>query len=172
MRAELAHTQRHLAGLRLHMGDGEVLTKYVFPFIDEDWAVAFTIVDAMTYGPRVFEGPLDLRSGALYSQEPTTKLERISSLPLKRFETVVHFDPWWAFRGIGGVDRDWVKAILASNLAGTFFHEGTTYKVHDLEFNPTLDSAEALVAKDPVFRTVSFHRSDLDLLLLRHPAVT
>ncbi len=170
MKAEPTHTQRHLAGLRLHMADAEVLTKYVFPFVAEDWTVAFTVVDAMTYGPRIFRGPLELRAGALYAKEPTSKLEKIVSMPLDRFETVVHFDPWWAFRGVGGVERDWVKAILASNISGTFNHEGTSYKVHDLVFTPALDAVDALVAKDPVFRTVSFHRSDLDLLLLRHPA--
>lgn len=170
MKVEPTHTQRHLVGLRLHMEDAELVTKYVFPFLGEDWSIAFTVVDAMTYGPRVFRGHLDLRSGALYTKEPTSKLEKIASMPLERFETVVHFDPWWAFRGVGGVERDWVNAILASNIAGTFNHEGTTYKVHDIQFNAGLDAADALVAKDPVFRTVSFHRSDLDLLVLRHPA--
>lgn len=170
MKAELLHTQRHLAGLRLHMADAEVVTKYVFPFVGEDWAVAFTVVDAMTSGPRILLGPLELRSGALYTKEPMSKLETMASVPVERFETLVHFDPWWAFRGVGGVERDWVNAILASNIAGTFNHEGTTYKLHDLVFNPHLDAADSLVAKDPVFRTVSFHRSDLDLLLLRHAA--
>lgn len=169
MKAEMLHTQRHLVGLRLRMADAELVTKYVFPFVNEDWSVAFTVVDAMAYGPRIFQGPLALRSGALHTKESTSKLEPISSLPLKRFETVVHFDPWWAFRGIGGVERDWVKAILATNIAGTFFHEGTTYKLHDLEFGPDLDRLDAIVAKDPVFKTVTFHRSDVNLLLLRHP---
>lgn len=170
MKAELAHTQRHLVGLRLHMADAEVVTKYVFPFIGEDWRVPFAVVDAMTYGPRILRGPLELRSGALFTQEPTSRLETIPSMPLEVFERLVHFDPWWAFKGVSGVDRDHVKAILASNIAGTFNHEGTTYKLHDLEFTPALDAVEALVAKDPVFHTVSFHRSDIDLLRLRHPA--
>lgn len=170
MKAEVLHTQRHLTGLRLRMADGELLTKYVFPFVAEDWSVPFAVVDAMTLGPRIFQGPLVLESGALQTKEPTAKLEPVSSVPLARFETVVHFDPWWAFRGIGGVPRDWVRAILAANLAGTFFHEGTTYKLHDFEFSPGLDRLEAVVGKDPVFKTVRFHRGDLDLLLLRHPA--
>ncbi len=169
MKVELAHTQRHLAGLRLHMADAEVVTKYVFPFVDEAWSVAFTVVDAMTYGPRVFRGRLAPRSGALYAQEPVSALEPIPSVPPDRFEGLVHFDPWWAFRGIGGVDRVWVDAILASNIAGTFNREGTTYKLHDLEFDPDLRTVDAVIAKDPVFRTVAFHRGDLNLLLLRHP---
>lgn len=169
MKAEVLHTQRHLAGLRLHMADAELVTKYVFPFLDENWSVAFTVLDAMTYGPKVLQGPLQLRNGALYAKEPATKLEPVTAIPLKRFEEVVHFDPWWAFRGVGGVDRDRANAILGSNIAGTFHHEGTDYKVHDLEFDPALASLVALVAKDPVFRSVSFHRGDVDLLLLRQP---
>lgn len=169
MKTELLHTQRHLAGLRLHMADGEVLTKYVFPFVDGAWSVAFTIVDAMTHGPRLFRGSLELRSGALYAHEPTSALEKVSAMPLERFEQVVHFDPWWAFRGIGGVEREWVNAILASNVAGTLNHEGTTYKIHDLAFDPSLKTLDAILAKDPLFRNASFRKGDLDLLLLRRP---
>lgn len=169
MKAEVAHTQRHLAGLRLHMADGEVLTKYVFPFVDESWTVPFTVVDAMTYGPRLFRGSLELRSGALYAEEPVAKLEPITALPLPRLEEVVHFDPWWAFRGIAGIDRTWADAILASNIAKTFNHEGSVYKVHDLEFDAALRALDGLVAKDPVFRPITFRKGDLSLLALRSP---
>ena len=169
MRPERLATQRHLAGLRLHMADAEVVTKYAFPFIDAAWSVAFVVVDVMAVGPRVFRGPLELRSGALYTTETRSKLETVSGIPSARFDELVHFDPWWASRGIAGVDRAWVDAILASNLAGTFNHQGTTYKVHDLEFDAGLRSLEALVAKDLVFRTVSLHRGDVELRALRHP---
>ncbi len=171
MRVEPVSTERHLVGLRLHMADKEVLTKYVFPFVDDAWSVPFTIIDAMTYGPRLFRGGLELRSGALYTKEPSTQLEPIPSLPWERFESVVHFDPWWAFRGVAGIDRPSVNAILASNIAGTFNHEGTTYKVHDLVFDPVLETLDALVAKDPVFRNASFRKGDLDLLALRKPVL-
>jgi len=151
------------------MADGEVLTKYVFPFVDDSWAVAFYAVDAMTYGPRLFRGSLELRTGALYSKEPTSGLEPVTAVPVARFEELVHFDPWWAFRGIAGVDRAWVEAILASNIAGTFNHEGSTYKVHDLEFDAALKTLDSVVAKDPVFRTVTFRKGDVPLLGLRKP---
>ncbi len=169
MKTEVPHTERHLAGLRLHMADAELVTKYVFPFVDEAWSVAFTVVDAMTVGPRLFRGNLELRAGALYAKEPRSALEPLSAVPLERFERVVHFDPWWAFRGVSGVERDWVNAILASNIAGTFNHEGTTYKVHDLVFDPALKTLQSVAAKDPVFRDASFGKGDVELLLLRHP---
>ncbi len=169
VKREPTSTQRHLAGLRLHMADGELPTKYVFPFVDDAWKVVFTVVDAMSLGPRLHRGTLELRGGALYSPDPRSKLEPITALPLSGFETVVHFDPWWVFRGIAGIERAWVDAVLATNIAGDFNHEGSAYKVHDLVFDPGLRTLDGLVAKDPVFRTVTFARGDLSLLALRKP---
>lgn len=169
MKAEVASSQRHLTGLRLHMADGEVQTKYVLPFVDESWRVAFVVVDAMTQGPRIFRGPLELRAGALHSPELVAKLEPIMAVPVSTFDPVVHFDPWYVFRGVGGVDRAWVDAVLATNIAGDFNHEGSVYKLHDLVFDPGLKVLEGVVAKDPVFRTVTFRKGDLSLLLLRKP---
>ncbi len=169
MKAETLHTQRHLVGLRLQMADAELVTKYVFPFVDTDWKVPFVVVDAMTVGPRILHGDLELRSGGLHTKAPESQLEPITSVPVERFADVVHFDPWWAFRGIGGVPREWIDAVLASNLAGSFSHEGTNYKVHDFVFAASFGSLDALVAKDPVFETVSFVHGDLELLPLRPP---
>ena len=169
MKAEVRPTQRHLVGLRLRMADAELVTKYVFPFLDDNWSVAFTVVDALSYGPRVLRGNLELREGVLRTDARTSQLEKITTVPLERFGELVHFDPWWAFRGIGGVPREWIEAVIASNVAGTFNHEGTTYKLHDLTFNASLTALDVLLAKDPVFREVSFARGDVDLLQLRHP---
>jgi hypothetical protein len=172
MKAEVASSERHLAGLRLRMADGEVPTKYVLPFLDESWKVAFTVVDAMTLGPRIFRGALELREGALYSGEPVANLEPIMTVPIANFEPLAHFDPWYVFRGVGGVDRAWVDAVLATNIAGEFNHEGSVYKLHDLVFDPNLTVLEGVVAKDPVFRTVTFRKGDLPLLALRKPVRT
>ncbi|HYM40072.1 MAG TPA: hypothetical protein VEY12_08025, partial [Thermoplasmata archaeon] len=147
----------------------ELRTRYVFPFVDDAWTVAFVLVDATPLGVRILPGPLEVRPDGLHSAEPTGKLERIETTPLERFEELVHFDPWWTFRGAAAVDRRWVSAALASNIAGTFNHEGTTYKVHDLEFDPRLTVLEGLAAKDPVFRARVFGKGDLDLRRLRKP---
>lgn len=169
MKVEDLNSQRHLVGRRIRMADAEVLTKYVFPFVDAAWSVPFYMIDAMTYGPRVYRGTLEIRSGNLHTSDPTSKLESVTVIPTARFEEVVHFDPWWVFRGIAGVDRAWVDAVLGSNIAGTFNHEGTTYKLHDLEFDPSLRTLNGLVAKDPVFRDRTFRKGDLGLLELRKP---
>ena len=172
MKAENPATQRRLVGRRLKMQDTEVHTKYVFPFVDAAWSVSFFLIDAMTYGPRTFRGELEVLPDGLRSPLPSAKLEKISTLPISGFAELVHFDPWWVFRGAAGVEREWVNAILATNIAGTFNHEGTTYKVHDLVFDPHLQSLEEIVAKDPVFRTMAFRKGDLELLQLRKPPRT
>lgn len=169
MKPDTASTQRRLTSLRLYMADGEVATKYVFPFVDESWKVAFAVVDGMALGPRLFRGALELRGGALHTAETKDHLEPIMALPVSAFDAVVHFDPWWVFRGVAGIDRTWVDAVLATNIAGEFNHEGSVYKMHDLAFDPGLKTLESVVGKDPVFRTVSFAKGDLSLLALRKP---
>ncbi len=169
MRTEDPASQRHLVGRRLRMADVEVHTKYVFPFVDETWSVPFFLVDAMTYGPRLFRGELEILPDDLRSPQASEKLQSLAAVPVSTFDNVVHFDPWWVFRGIAGVDRERINAILATNIAGTFNREGTTYKVHDLVYDAHARSLRALVAKDPVFKTVTFAKGDLGLLQLRKP---
>lgn len=170
MRAEVATSQRHLVGLRLRMADGEVATKYVFPFVDDSWKVVFHVVDTMTLGPRLFRGSLELRSGTLHASDPKAELEPVTAIPVSALDAVVHFDPWRVFRGVAGIDRTWIDAVLATNIAGDFNHEGSVYKLHDLGFDPSLRTLDHVVAKDPVFRTVTLAKGDLDLLALRKPA--
>lgn len=169
MKGEPLASQRHLVGRRLHMADAEVHTKYVFPFVDGAWSVPFFIIDAMSYGPRIFRGELEILPDGLRTAQPSQTLETLATVPVGTFANVVHFDPWWVFRGVPGVDRERIGAILATNVAGTFNHEGTTYKVHDLVFDPRAQSLESVVAKDPVFRNATFAKGDLDVLQLRKP---
>ena len=104
MKAEPVGTQRHLVGRRLRMADAEIHTKYVFPFVEEGWSVAFYLIDAGVHGPRLFRGSLEARLEGLQTPDPSSKLEPLTALPPSRFDEVVHFDPWWAFKGIGGVE--------------------------------------------------------------------
>ncbi len=172
MKDEPLASQRRLVGRRLRMADGDVHTKYVFPFVDDSWSIPFFIVDAMGYGPRIFRGEVEALPDGLHTAQASAKLETISTVPPTAFGELVHFDPWWVFRGVAGVERAWVNAILAANIAGTFNHEGTTYKLHDLAFDDHLRALEGVIAKDPVFRTASFRKGDLGLLQLRKPPRT
>ncbi len=169
MPSEDPASQRHLAGRRFHMADAEVQTKYVFPFVDETWSVPFFLIDEPAYGPRLFRGEMEILPDGLRTTRSHEALEELAKVPVTTFADVVHFDPWWAFRGVAGVDRERIKAVLATNIAGTFNHEGTTYKIHDLVFDPHARSLQALVAKDPVFKTMTFAKGDLGLLQLRKP---
>jgi len=168
MPAERLATQRKLMDRRVHLADGEHWTKYAFPFIDRNWEVAFVVLDLMATGPRILRGPLEVRPDGLHGTAASDALAPVSSVPLEVFQGLVHFDPWWAFRGVVGVERAWVEAILATNLAGRFLHAGVAYKMHDLEFDPTLTKLEALVAKDDAFRTATFRAGEIDLLQLRN----
>jgi len=95
-------------------------------------------------------------------------LRPVESISADRFGELVHFDPWWAFRGVSGVDRRWIEAIFSTNIARTFVHEHRTLKVHDLRFSDDLRTLEVLLTKDDAFRTVEFHANEIDLRSLRH----
>ncbi len=86
---------------------------------------------------------------------------------MDRFAQLVHFDPWWAFRGVSGVERRWIEAIFSTNIARTFVRDHRTLKVHDLRFSEDLRTLEALDAKDDAFRPVEFHAKEIDLRSLR-----
>ncbi|TLZ64646.1 MAG: hypothetical protein E6K12_10900 [Methanobacteriota archaeon] len=44
-------TQRHLVNRRLRLADAELVTKYVFPFWDGEWRIAFFLVDRLGRPP-------------------------------------------------------------------------------------------------------------------------
>jgi len=160
-------TQRALVGRRLRLGDVEVVTKYVLPFVDADWRTPFVVVDVLGRGPRIHRGTIRVEGERLTSEGGAADLDLIETIPLDDFAGLAHFDPWWAFRGIGGVRGEWVRAIVATNLAGFFDHGATRYKVHDLVFDDALSRLEALVAKDDAFRAATFRKGDIDLIGLR-----
>jgi hypothetical protein len=135
--------QRAIVGRRLDLADSELLTKYTLPFVDATWKVPFTVLDLLGSPPRILAGPLETLSG------------------------LFHYDPWWAFRGVSGVDRTWVQAVFATNIARPFVHDGKKLKVHDLQFADGMQRLEAVFAKDEVFRSIEFHLGDLDVPSLR-----
>ena len=162
-------SQRRLVGLRVRFADGEMVAKYVFPFVGRDWSVELFALDLPGLGPRWSPGPLDVRTGLLELRDPSSALAATESIPLERFRDLVHFDPWWTFRGIARVDPRWVRAVVGSNLAGPFDLGGRRLKVHDLIFDPHIRRLESLVAQDDRFHRLIFGPADLDLWrLLRH----
>lgn len=160
-------TQRGLVGRRLRLADGEVVTKYVFPFVDGEWRVAFILADVLGTGPRILDPPLDRRGSDLVSPDRLAALKPLISVPLDAFLGLAHFDPWWTFRGIGGVGRPWADAVISTNIAHPFVGNGVRYKVHDLAFLPGVRRLASLIAKDDHFRPREFRKGDLDVLGIR-----
>jgi len=124
-------------------------------------------VDRIGGPPRVLDTAIRLEGDRLHASVRFADLRAVESIPVDRFAELAHFDPWWAFRGVSGVDRRWIEAIFSTNIARTFVRDHRTLKVHDLHFSEDLRTLEALVAKDDAFRPVEFHPREIDLRSLR-----
>ncbi|HKZ99459.1 MAG TPA: hypothetical protein VJ326_07720 [Thermoplasmata archaeon] len=165
-------TQRGLVGRRVALHDVQLATKYAFPFVGADWAVPFIVLDVLGGRPQILASRAVLRGGEIRADAAEDDLRPIESLPVEGFARLAHFDPWWIFRGIGGVERRSIDAILRTNVAGTHALRGRRMKVHDLEFALDLSHLDAVVAKDDAFRVARLAPGDVDLLALRAPAKT
>ena len=159
--------QRAIVGRRITFADSELVTKYTLPFVDASWKVPFIVLDLLGGPPRILAGPLHLDGTRLRTPEPRAALRPIESVPTEDFRSLVHYDPWWAFRGVSGVDRTWIQAIFGTNIARSFHHEGKSLKIHDLRFADGMDRLEAIIAKDEFFRVNEFQAGEIDLLELR-----
>ena len=122
--------------------------------------------------PRVLAGTMSIDSGRTRTPAHFRDLRPVESVPRDDFASLVHFDPWWAFRGVSGVDRPWIEAIFATNIARSFTHAHRHLKVHDLRFSGDVSKLDAVIAKDEAFRVVELHPADVDLLSLRKPPPT
>src|SRR3989442_14953555 len=89
------------------------------------------------------------------------------SIPIKERAQLALYDPWWVFRRVPGVDRRWIEAVFATNIAAPFRRGGRTHKVRDLIFSAELDRLEEIEARAGLFRAVTFHPGDVELLTLR-----
>ena len=168
-RPDVGLRQRRLVGRRLRLEDTELATKYVFPFVGEDWTVRFAVLELLGAGPRILATAVRADGEDLRATATATDLGIIESVPQDTFDGLVHFDPWWTFRGASGVHRAWIERIVASNIARPFVREGRTHKVEDLLFGLDAKALEALTMKDDRFRAKTFRRGELDLSTLRRP---
>ena len=167
MHGEPGISQRGIVGRKIAFVDAELPTKYTLPFVDATWEVPFTVLDLLGRPPQTLPGPLHSDGLQLRTPLPIRSLRPIESTAISVYATLVHWDPWWAFRGVGGVDRTWTQAIFATNIAHPFRHMGRTFKIHDLRFAEDMTQLEAVIVKDELFRTTEFHSGDIDILGLR-----
>jgi len=159
--------QREIVGLRIAFADSELVTKYTLPFVDGAWKVPFVVLDTLGRPPAVLVGPVHLERSRLRTTAHVEDLQGIESIPASAFSGLVHYDPWWAFRGVSGVNRSWIEAIFATNIARPFRYADRTWKIHDLVFADGIGHLDSVVAKDEFFRAKTFGQGDLDLLTLR-----
>ena len=167
MRPEGAVRQRGLVDRRIVFSDAERDVRYLFPFVDRRWRVPFVIVDLGVGAPLVLDGPFRVDQFRFRTALRSNDLRRIESIPLEDLEQLVHYDPWWVFRQVSGVGRAWIEAVFATNIAAPFRHGGRTHKVRDLIFSAELDRLEEIEARAGLFRAVTFHPGDVELLSLR-----
>jgi len=167
MRPEGGVRQRGLVDRRIVFSDAERDVRYLFPVVDRRWRVPFVIVDLSVGAPLVLDGPFRADQFRFRTALRSNDLRRIESIPIEGLGQLVHYDPWWVFRRVTGVDRRWIEAVLATNIAVPFRLGGRTHKVRDLIFSADLDRLEEIEARAGLFRAVTFHPGDVELLSLR-----
>lgn len=167
MKAEPGIRQRDLVGKKIAFADSDVESKYTLPFVDATWGVPFVVIDRLGGPPGIAAVKFDFDGRRMHTQASVRALHPIESMPVDSFASLVHFDPWWALRGVGGVDQAWLSAIYATNISKPFHHEGKAFKIHDLRFAHGMDRLEVVVAKDERFRATEFHAGEISLLALR-----
>ena len=167
MRPEGRVRQRGLVDRRFVFSDAERDVRYVFPFVDRRWRVPFVVVDLSVGAPLVLDGPFRVDQFRFRTTLRSNDLRRVESIPIEELGQLVHYDPWWVFRRVTGVNRRWIEAVFATNIAAPFRLGGRTHKVRDLIFSADLDRLEEIEARAGLFRAVTFHPGDVELLSLR-----
>jgi len=159
--------QQGLVDRRIVFADEERTANYVFPFIDRRWRVPFVVLVLSMGPPWVLDGPLRVDQFRFRTPLRMSDLRRIESVTLDELAKLAHYDPWWVFRRVSGVDRAWIEAVFATNVAAPFQHAGLTYKIRDLVFSAELDRLQEIEAKRGPFHAMTFRPGDIELLTLR-----
>ncbi len=157
-------TQRCLVNRRVRTSDGEVLTKYVFPFWDREWKVVLTLLDRFGAPPEILRASIHLGArDELATHAKSSDATPLAAVEPAIFREVFHYDPWRVFRGIGGLPQELMDAVLLTNIVHPFQAGKTLFKVHDVEFEPMGEKVKAIVAKDSLFKVRRFAPGELNL---------
>jgi len=115
----------------------------------------------------VFDGPFRLDRFRFRTVSRTDELRPIESVSLGELRELAHFDPWWVFRRSTGVQRPWIEAVFATNIARPWRLFGRTVNVGDLVFSSRLDRLEEIWARGPMLRSLKLRMGEVDLFALR-----
>jgi hypothetical protein len=163
--------QRGLIDRRIVFADTERAADYMFPFVDRRWRVPFVVLDLRMGPPYVLDGPLRVDRFRFRTPFRLSDLRRIESVSIEELANLVHYDPWWVFRRVSGVDQARLEALFATNVVPPFQHGGLTYRVRDFVFSGELDRLQEVQAKRGPFHPKSFRPGDIELLTLRSPPI-
>ena len=156
--------QRGLVNRRVRTTDGEILTKYIIPFWDREWRVVLTVLDRFGTPPAIaFHAPQAQDASHVLLPLPSGDLLGLDRWNPDSFLPLFHYDPWWAFRGIGGVPDAVKRAILPANIAKRFKWRKQEWKVHDVIFSDGDGRVRAILAKNETFQRREFTRDEIDL---------
>jgi hypothetical protein len=158
--------QRQLTGVQVVLKDARWYAKYVLPFFNIHWRVPFIALDVLGRPPTIWDR--DVKYGGREIQIKCTAGEMMAAPPIdaKRFEGLLHFDPWWAFKG-AGFPPDLVRAVLPTNVAGRTHRLDVPRTVADVAFDRTFQFLVAVEAEDEHFGRKTFSEGTLELGKLR-----
>src|SRR5437773_6822093 len=114
---ELAVHQRGLVDRKILFADSEVEARYILPFVDRRWKIPFAVLDLREGRPLVFDGPFRLDRFRFRTVSRTDELRPIESVSPAELRELAQFVPWCSFRRSTRVQRPWVEAVFASNIA-------------------------------------------------------
>jgi len=157
--------QRQLTGVHVALKDARWYAKYVFPFFNIHWRVPFVAFDVIGGPPRIWDRGVTFAGRELRIDTTANELTPAASEP-KRFEGLLHFDPWWAFKG-AGFPADLVRAVVPTNIAGRPHPLDVPRTVADVAFDRTLQLVLAVETEDGHFARKTFVEGTLDLAKLR-----
>jgi len=152
--------QRGLTNLRVAFTDGAIDAKYAFPFWNKDWQVRLILLDRLGGPALVIPSPV--RSASITAIDTGMRLEQARPLaeePPEAYSGYFHLDPMWVLRGMLGPSEALRHALFRTNLAGKA--KAGTEKLHDAEFDETLQTLVRLVTKDRSFVTRRYDRGNL-----------
>lgn len=159
-------TQRQLTGVNVVLKDARWYAKYVFPFFNVHWRVPFVALDVIGGRARIWDRDMRFEGREMRINAAADDLTHARSVDPKRFEGLLHFDPWWAFKG-SGFPADLVRAVVATNVAGRSHRTDVPRTVVDVAFDRSFQGLVAVDMEDAHFARKTFFEGTFDLGKLR-----
>lgn len=158
--------QRQLVGINVLLDDARWYAKYVFPFFNVGWRVPLVALDVLGRPPRIWDRSMKLIGLDLRIDATADEMKPATTEDAKRFAGLLHFDPWWAFKG-AGFPPDLVRAVVATNVAGRSHLLDVPRTVADVSFDRDLEFLRSVELEDEHFGRRAFVEGTLDLRKLR-----